>query len=156
MQLPIYTSKHYGRIKSSCVHINNILNIRETSPTYTVMVTACSNDSVLCDFDFMDADSILTYGGPVVDTLYGITFVNDKCAMCNGIPLWRIKPLEATLLCNPTSVLDYNYVMFVLSSNKSSTPQDNRLLIKDDDVREDLPLDPKTLEERCYPHQTAT
>ena len=134
--------QHYGGLRTKCLTVHEARYVGEATPTHTAMVTACSNDSVPCDFNFADGHSILTHGVPVVDILYGITFVNDKCAICNGIPLWRIRPLEASLLCHSQPVLDHNYVMDILSSNKSSALQNQPLPDKEDDVHDDFPLDP--------------
>ena len=142
-----YIAKHYGGLKSTCVDVNDVPFAERPTPTHAAMVTTCSNDSAPCNFNFMDVHSILTHGGPVVDSLYGVTFVNDKCAICNSIPLWRIRPLEALLLCKPSpspkSVL--NYLMQLLSSNESLAPENNPWFIKEDYIAETLPLDPKTI-----------
>ena len=136
---------HYGGLKSTCVDVNDIPYVGRPTPTQATMVTACSNGSDPCYFNFVDAHSILTNGGPVVDSLYGITFVNDKCAMCNGVPLWRIRPLEALLLCKPTPVMDLSYFAQLLNSNQSFALENNPWLIKEDNIGENLPLDPTTI-----------
>ena len=138
-------NQHYDGLKSTCVSVNHVPHVGRPTPTHAAMVTACSNNSVPCDFDFMDAHSILTYGGPVVDSLHGVTFVNYKCAMCNDIPLWRVKPLEALLLCDPSPVMDMNYLMLMLNSNQSFSVDKNPWFIKDNNFRKDLLLDPKTI-----------
>ena len=69
--------QYYGGLRSKCVTVNQVLSVEEVTHTHAAMVTACSNDNVPCDFNFVDGHSILTHGVPVVDTVFGITFVSD-------------------------------------------------------------------------------
>ena len=140
-------AKHYGGLKSTCVDVNDVPFARRPTPTHAAMITTCSNDSAPCNFNFMDAHSILTHGGAVLDSLHGVTFVNAKCAVCNGIPLWRLRPLEVLLICDPSPspVLALNYLMQLLNSNQSFSLENNPWYIKEDYIGESLPLDPKNI-----------
>ena len=140
-------AKYFGGLKSKSVHVNDVPFTGRPTPSHAAMVTPCSNDSAPCNFNFMDAHSILTHGVPVVDSSYGVTFVNDKCAMCNRIPLWRIRPLETLLLCepSPSPVLVLSFLMQLLNSNQSFALENNSWFIKEDYIGETLPLDPKTI-----------
>ena len=120
-----YTSKYYGPVQSSCIDINEARYEMTSTPTFSMMVTGCYNDSVLCEYNMLNISFILEHGSPVIDILYGVMFVNAKCAVCNGVPSWRFRPLKATLLCESLQEMDISEFMDMIKSNISEESSNN-------------------------------
>ena len=114
-----YIANYYGPLQSSCVNTNHARYAMRSTPTYSLMVTGCSNDSVSCESNMINVTSILEHGAPVIDTLYGLVFANAKCAVCNGVPPLRLRPLETKLNCESLRELSMSDFWALINSNMS-------------------------------------
>ena len=111
-------SKYYGQLRSSCIYVNDVQYDLRPTLTISAMVTRCSNDRA-CVFNMLNNSFILEHGTPVIDSLYGVMFVNAECAVCNGVPPLRIRPLEATLSCQSLQEMDLDDFAELIASNMS-------------------------------------
>ena len=95
---------------SSCVSIRKTLYGGSSVPfgvlTHGLMVTKCLSDNVDCEYSFEDIPTILRLGAPVFHRIYNVTYVNGKCARCNGIPAQNLEQLPMELACNSPPILD--------------------------------------------------